>query len=436
MLTDLSDMILSYELVPRHGPGATAERISGNRKFNLNAWHTRLQPYFPFDMYGHTSPDVYLDRIVEDRIEFIEPDAEMPVRVITVPKTLKGPRIIAIEPVCMQYVQQSLLEPIVRMIETGRRTSGHVNFSNQHINGKLALDSSLDRTHATIDLSDASDRVHKDVVAAMLESVPLVQEAIFACRSQRATLPSGKVISLEKFASMGSALCFPIESMVFFTLCILARLKARNLPITSKEATEAAKEVYVYGDDIIVPTDEVSVVSFYLELFGLKVNENKTFGDGYFRESCGVDAYKGVDVTPVYIRHMSPANKQSTSELVSFVSLANQLYKRGWWATAKRVRAVVERILGQLPHVQETTPCLGWESFIYKYSFSGWDRHLHKPKTKGYVVKAQERSDPLNGWGALMKFFLKRGSHPIFGRHLERSVRPGSVNIKFRWVPV
>lgn len=434
ILGKLSEKIESASLVPKHGPGATAEKISGNQKYNLRTWHTRLQEFFPFDMYGATAPDMVGQLDFWGQVEFVEPGMEPPVRVVAVPKTLKAPRIIAIEPVCMQYIQQAILEAIVPMIESGRYSRGHVNFTDQSINRSFALEASMHREFATMDLSDASDRVHKDLVDLMLCSAPYVGEAIFACRSTRATLPNGKTYHLEKFASMGSALCFPIESMVFFTLCTLSRLRTHNLPLTPRNVFLMSQGVYVYGDDLIVPTDEVLPIADTLETFGLKVNQSKTFGGGNFRESCGMDAYDGVDVTPVYVRSTTPSNRRCAPELVSFVSLANQLYSKGWWATAKRVRAVVESILGPLPTVTETSQALGWHTLTQGYSIQRWDPMLHVYKVKAWVAENTKFNDPLEGHGALLKFFLKRGSLPTFEKHLERSVRPGSTCIKSRWV--
>jgi hypothetical protein len=434
LLGDLAFKLWNHELVPKHGPGATAEGISGNQKFHIKQWHTRLQEHFPFDMYGVPSPCLLDWKAVWSNVEFVEPGAEIPVRVITVPKTLKTPRIIAIEPVCNQYIQQALLESIVPYIETRGYSAGHVNFHDQSVNRELALENSRTGRLATMDLSEASDRVHKDLVALMLSSAPVVRDAIFACRSTKAELPDGVIVFLEKFASMGSGLCFPIEAMVFFTLCIQARLKALNLRPTSANIKRVLADVYVYGDDLIIPADEVSAIAVHLELFGLKVNNTKTFGKGLFRESCGMDAYAGEPVTPVYIRYMPPSNRQNVSELVSYVSLANQLYRTGWWETAKRVQQLVESILGSLPVVQDTSPCLGWVSVSNAYSVQRWNDTLHRFEVRGYTVKSQEQSDPLSGSGALMKYHLKRGEPPIFGRHLERTVRPGSVSIKYRWV--
>jgi len=93
-------------LLPKHGPGATADRLTSNGKYNLRSWTTRLERCFP----SHEFLLPNLNFIGELKKEsFSEPDAETPVRVVSVPKTMKTPRIIAIEPACMQYVQQAIL---------------------------------------------------------------------------------------------------------------------------------------------------------------------------------------------------------------------------------------------------------------------------------------------------------------------------------------
>lgn len=463
-LSPVVEKLLDGDIRPNHGPGATAERINGNAKYRLKTWHKRLELWFPFIGNGDTYSRA--DRDPELRsVQFAEPDAETPSRVVSVPKTLSGPRVIAIEPVCMQYTQQGILKELVRVLErknvrstkTERLeqsfTAGHLNFSDQRINRDLALDASRGGTllqtgevplrgrqggirssFATIDLKDASDRVHKDFVYRMLRSVPDLRDAIFACRTQSASLPSGDVLPLYKFASMGSALCFPVEAMMFYTLCILARLRFANKSLTRRNAFKASRRVYVYGDDILVPANEVPTVISLLEAFSLKVSLHKTFATGRFRESCGMDAYNGVNVTPVYARSMPPCNRQDASAIVSYVSLSNQLYKAGFWGTASRVREFVESVLNfRLPLVRETSSCLGWHTFHNAYQFQGYTNDTQAPKVRSYGIRVVEQDDPLTDYPALMKFFLKVGDDPIQGKHLERTVLRGSVNIKIRW---
>jgi hypothetical protein len=56
---------------------------------------------------------------------------------------------------------------------------------------------------------------------------------------------------------------------------------------------------------------------------------------GSFRESCGCDAYKGVDVTPLRLK--STWNHRSGTTLVSYVALHNAACKRGMFALADAV---------------------------------------------------------------------------------------------------
>ena len=106
-------------LVPKHGPGATAERLSGNQKFSASRWHSRLEPYFPMLNTLFINENAY-DSWEFERVMEVPVDQEQPVRITPVPKTLKGPRIIAIEPVCMQYTQQALSKVLVETLESLR----------------------------------------------------------------------------------------------------------------------------------------------------------------------------------------------------------------------------------------------------------------------------------------------------------------------------
>jgi hypothetical protein len=87
-------------VIPKHGPGSVADRLTSNGKYQSQTWTTRLEGIFPASKY--MIPNIhFLDEL--EHVNFLEPGSEMPVRVISVPKTLKTPRIIAVEPTCMQY---------------------------------------------------------------------------------------------------------------------------------------------------------------------------------------------------------------------------------------------------------------------------------------------------------------------------------------------
>jgi len=425
----------SFTTLPKHGPGSTAESVNGNEKYRFRSWYDRLEPYFPLYHYAFSSESAYGSEAAQD-VSIISPEDELPVRVIGVPKTLKSPRIIAIEPVCMQYTQQAVSRFITNKLESTLPTRGHINFTDQSVNREIALKSSLTQQYATVDLSAASDRVPLSLAMRMFDSDPVLQGAIFACRSRRAKLPSGEILHLNKFASMGSALCFPIEAMYFYTLCVMSRLEQHSLPTTFANICKMAKDVYVYGDDILVPTDEAVTIVEHLEKYYCKVNSSKSFWSGNFRESCGMDAFMGEEVTPTYVREMRPNNRQSSSALVSWVETSNLFYSKGYWKTSRYMLDMCQTILGELPVVGPDSAALGPVSFQPYVSAERYNRKYHVHEVKAWVASPVYRTDKLDGYGALLKFLSRQPGPPDPScdvKHLERTARHGAVTLKRRW---
>lgn len=441
------------EVAPRHGPGATVEGVRGNGKYHFPSWPQRLEREFPLTEFGIGSIRNYDGGALLSRIAQPIPRDETPVKVVFVPKTQRSPRVIGMEPVCMQYIQQSISNWLRPRIELrGRFTAGRVNFSSQTVNAKLALDSSRSRTFATIDMSDASDRVSADLVNRMLRVAPSFRRGVFACRSTRATLPSGVVIPLRKFASMGSALCFPMEAMAFFLAIVTHRIRREGVPITSRAVLKCCNGVYVYGDDLIVPTDEAPAICETLAQFGFKVNSHKSFWNGKFRESCGMDAYDGTDVTPTYVRRLLPANRSDSHGIASTVALANQFYLKGMWETARALRSFVEKLLGPLGSISDEShrllervidgrvangrgsAGLGWVSFSNAETFHGWDNDYQCLKDRRWIVTPVRRKDVISGDPALLKCFGVIGSESVSPHHLRESVRYGNLALKRRWI--
>jgi hypothetical protein len=381
------------------------------------------------------------------------------VRVVFVPKTQKTPRVIAVEPVCMQYAQQAYSKELVDGLERSPYTAGRVNFRDQTVNQFWAREASKTGKLATIDLSEASDRVSMAHVELMLESFPNLLEGWKACRSTRAELPNGRVISLKKFASMGSALCFPVESLIFFTLIIAARLvQAEQVP-TKRSVLNAGRDVYVYGDDLIVPADEAQAICEHLEAFGLRVNTRKSFWTGRFRESCGVDCYAGVEVTPVYLRHDLPLDRTDASALVSLVATTNQLYSSGYVIASTVLKGAIEEILEEeLPEVTEDSAAIGWVHHSGALPRRRWNWKLQRREVRMLVPHSPVQQDPLDGDAALVKVARSIGQNLLTSPrlsarevttslwnwmkgfiaraedHLEVSPRPYALTLKRRWI--
>ncbi len=417
------------DLRPRHGPGATADRLSGNRKFEQYEWTRRLEAILPAGEF--LLPNWRYFPSLES-VDFLEPGAERPVRVITVPKTLKTPRIIAIEPTAMQYAQQAILGTILEEIKRDDILSNLLGFDDQVPNQDLARIGSLDGSLATLDLSEASDRVSNQLIKTMLHNHPHFAEAVDACRSRKADVPGHGVIRLAKFASMGSALCFPFEAMVFLTIILLGIEDELRTPLTRKHVRSLVGRVRVYGDDIIVPADYVPAVVSRLEAFGFRVNASKSFWTGKFRESCGRDFYSGHDVTPVKVRTLLPTSLQHVGELLSIVSTRNQFYQLGMWKTCQWMDNWIEGVMPHYPVVLSSSPVLGRES-VLGFQSTRLHPHLHSPLVRGYVVDARLPVSKLDGEGALLKYFLKCGEEPYSQDHLERAGRSQSVTLKLRW---
>ena len=453
-------------LLPKHGPGSVADNLSSNGKYRQQTWTSRLSRVFPLDRYLIPNHH-FTDEL--DRVDVLEPGSEMPVRVIPVPKTLKTPRIIAIEPTCMQYTQQALLRSILEAFYRDELLSGLIGFDDQGPNQALARQGSIDNRTATLDLSDASDRVSNQLVIRMTQRWPYLQEAIQASRSRRAVVPGVGVIRLAKFASMGSALCFPMEAFVFTTLIFLGIQKSLNTSLTKEDVKSFLGSVRVYGDDLIVPVDHVHTIVQTLEHFGAQVGLHKSFWTGRFRESCGKEYLNGHDVSIVRVRQALPTAMADATEIISAVSLRNQLYIAGYPGTAEWLDNRLGKLLKHFPVVEPTSPVLGRVSYgslergsdIPNPKAQRMHPRLFTRQVRGYAVEAKAPNDQLDGTGALLKCLLKLESRslrvetpwneastapemepspwtPILGqdeKHLERSGRPKRVSIKLGWWP-
>jgi hypothetical protein len=430
----VDNSIAAYEIVPKHGPGATADRLKGNQKFNQTEWTDRLEEVFPAGKFllPHWR---YISDL--DRIDWLEPGRERPVKVTLVPKTLKTPRIIAIEPTAMQYAQQGILEAIEKAGKKHDNFNHFVRWKSNSPNQELARLGSLFGDLATLDLSEASDRVSNQLVRTMLRNHPHLRDAVDASRSRKAVIPAkfgGHKVRLGKFASMGSALCFPMESFVFMTVIFLGIEEELRRPLTQDDLKSLRGQVRTYGDDIIVPVRYVRAVVSKLETFGFRVNAGKSFWTGNFRESCGKDYFKGEDVSVVRVRRVLPTHRRNAQEIISVVSLRNQLYKRGLWRTTKYLDDLVEGFI-PFPAVGQNSPILGKWNFT-DHEVHGFHSDHQVPLVKGMVVVSKLPVDKLDGTGALLKFFLKRSEEPFVDReHLERYGRPESVDIKLRMAP-
>jgi hypothetical protein len=413
--------------MPKHGPGAVADMAKAGEKYDF-IFSERIEETFPFDEWfgtfrttlesewvssvcttGHADrcelcaqatlggcvksafPDEKVDGgllAVLEAIELEEHEKPLqdicPARGIFVNKDSRGPRYISCEPKEHMWLQQAVGRSLMRHFERCPYTRGHVNFSDQRVNGSLARRASSDRELATVDLEDASDRVSLAVVRALLPSN--VVRLLEACRSNSAILPNGELLELKKFAPMGSACCFPIESIVFYMLSVACVCYLKGW-----DFLEASRDVYVYGDDIILPCYAYSTVLEVFPEFFLAINDKKSYTRGPFRESCGVDAIDGIDVSTVKLRKPVPRGKDDTSTLISWAETSNLLFYAGFWVTADLIAAYL-RQFGPLPYVPYQSGIYGITGFSPVLQVEGrklkWDRNIQRLRVKVRRLKA------------------------------------------------
>jgi len=429
MFTHLDRKIREGKVIPRHGPGNVAEKYSSNEKYFRASWTRRLEDVAPSGDY--VVPNSLFWRDLEE-VDILEPEAEIPVRVVSVPKTLKTPRIIGIEPTAMQYAQQGLFSLFLDGLRRNFILSKMVGIDDQEPNQLMARQGSRDGTLATLDLSEASDRVSNQHVRLLVGNHGALRAFVDATRSRKADIPGRGIMPLAKYASMGSATCFPVEASVFLTLIFIGISRELNTPVDRNMIKSYSDRVRVYGDDIIIPVDCVNSVISVLEAFGFVVNRNKSFWTGRFRESCGKEYYAQCDVSIAKVRRLFPKHRTDARELISTVSLRNQLYKLGLWQTVRWLDSEITKKIKFFPVVAETSPVLGRHSFL-GYETQRMCPHLHRPLVRGYVVKGKPPVDELDGYGALVKFLIKRGLDPLDAGHLTRAGRDSTVYTKLSW---
>lgn len=214
--------------------------------------------------------------VCHNKIAFADKDAEVK-------------RTIASEPTMQTYVNKGTDLELRRLL----RAVG-LDLTDQEPNCRLAYlgsrDWASDNPYCTIDLKSASAMLAHQVVK-LLSPVKWF-ELLDSLRSLYYELPDGTRHKYEQFASMGFGPVFPLQTLVFASVCHAAYCELG-----------LADDFRVYGDDIIVRKVVFDRVISLLRFLGFKPNPKKTFSEGPFRESCGADFHTGENVRPVYLDH-------------------------------------------------------------------------------------------------------------------------------------
>ncbi len=390
-----SDLLTEYEGRSgfRHGTGAVAERIGADGKSAFKSWPRKLDAVFPYQVFGKCPNDTT-----------DVPFAESPSQLHMVPKTLKGPRIIAAEPVAHQWCQGIVLN--FMEFEFTRLFDGDfIDLRAQHKSGDLVLQASRDGSLATVDLSDASDRLSCWVVERVFRRNPALLRAFHAARTRYVRLYAkrNEFLSFKKFASQGTGVTFPVQSLVFLCCAIAASSRGR---ITWNNIRKLRRTVRVYGDDIIIPTHGYVGLRMLLETLGLKVNDRKSFASGEFRESCGTDGFRGYNITPCKPQVFSP---DTPSDIIAIVEESNNLYKKGFWNASV---SILSRIPNYAMRRLRRTGPDGTGAFGLYSNVCGnndhllrrWNVDLQQWEWRVFAVTQRTRRSQRDGYARLVDF--------------------------------
>lgn len=405
-----------WDLVPRHGSGSVATGEKSWEKWSFSTTYTQLEtlvggsPLRPTPLsadlfYGNAS--IWAAGRGPVLVE------KHPItKVVAVPKDLSKPRIISEEPLSLMFLQQGLMRWLYRRIE--RRTDA-IKFTDQTVN---ALTCKEYLAWASLDLSDASDLVSRAIVRQLMPDD--WWRLLSALRSHFGRMPDGTIVPLRAFTPMGNALCFPVESIVFYAI-VSAYLRVHW----------RISDTFVYGDDILVPVAYAEEVLAFLVETGMRPNLHKCCYKAKFRESCGAEWFDYHDITVARPRSFCQrktsnsltALSQSSSGL-PLVELAGRLYNAGFHKGAQAVADLVTLPVhpGVGPGFAE--PALRWKNvgpMRWNPGYQRWQRRIA-------VVKPPQKTESPDGWVSLNAYLTSGWS--------SRHATSAAPVLKYAWVGV
>lgn len=267
-------------------------------------------------------------------------------RLTLVPKDYRGPRGVFISPKEAMYVQLAQAREIVSMCKcswVGDAWDPTSQLPSQVAALQGSQDIGVDRW-VTLDLKDASDRIPLRLIAELFHRSDYL--CLARSRPSYLWLDKETKVRLGMFSPMGDGKTFPVLSYVCAVICMSAILvKAGYVDMHKFSERElrgmAQRRLRIFGDDIACRASDYVAIVAALESYNLKVNTNKSFALGPFRESCGCDAFNGHVVTPIRLRKCLDTDPLS---LLQMIDLHNRLVvaKPELMRTIGYIRSLVE----------------------------------------------------------------------------------------------
>lgn len=413
-------------IVPSHGPGSVFPPCKPDEKSRFLTYYPCIQEYYPYDQNFWSLPEYWTEIMVHESRGRISEATRITAKLVAVPKDSRGPRLICVHPKESIWIQQGQRRLLERAIESSPLTEGKINFTDQTVNGSLAMSSSVTRELCSLDMKEASDRISCELVRSLFGDH--AYKYLSCSRASHIKLIDGRVIELQKWAPMGNCLTFPVQSLIFWAVV--------RAGIRSRYGANCA-DVYVFGDDILFPSKYYAGVVGALTMIGCVPNIGKTFYKGFFRESCGVDAYHGIDVTPLRMKVREIITAQ---DAISTCDLAKRLRIKGMWRCSAYLYACVSERFGRLhicnnPMAQglyEYVDCDMRTLFLYEPELR-FSSRFHKWRVPCRQVRSVLMDVPNDDWYHLLDSLLRiTRSDGVSDRGTEYPV-PYRTRLSYGW---
>lgn len=423
---------------PKHGPGAVSDRRFGSDKYEFDRWPARLECAFPFARYAFASYEHWVERVSATGIRVT--DEDIPAKMACVTKSTKTPRLIACEPTPNLWCQQIIRDYLYQSVHASA-LERFVTFNDQSHNARMAVKASSERTHWTIDLSSASDRIACWHIERLFRRNPTLLDGLWASRSTRLKQTIAErqtqLIQLKKYSTMGNATTFPVQTVFFLAVILGCMSHVRRMSVARVVSEANAQEVRVFGDDLVVPSDCAQVVIEILHALNLRVNADKTFGGFGFRESCGTDALDGHDVTTQSVLDLPERTRPGS--VVSSVDVANNLLEGGYWHAAAFIRNTVEQVgYTKIPFVADGSGRFGWHTYGVVANpnlRSRWNSDLHRREMLALSVSTSRACLQPKTNAGFLRYFTEVPKVVTSAKStLEYDTRRPKVRLGLRWV--
>lgn len=331
-----------------------------------------------------------------------------------VPKQSDVSRVICTEPLLNMMAQKA----IGGYLESVLAKHCSIDLATQpDINRQFAKTGSIYGSHATIDLSSASDSISMELVRVFFP--PLFVKAIERTRSRFTTLPDGRKVRLGMVSSMGNGFTFPLETILFYAI--------------SRAASDevGCGRCMSFGDDIIVETEAYALTAATLERLGFTLNHDKSFSEGPFRESCGEDYLFGTNVRGVYLRSLA----RDTDRISAFNRLRiwSNLHSIPLFRTLLCLRRSLSNAFYGCHTIDSSLYASRAQVLRYGQNcYSTLDGVLY---TQSYRISTATESAPLRNWqGALLAMSSGR-VRSVAGQELGRGLKKPTTRLRKCFAP-